>query len=611
MSRPGLRRAAGLLALVTAASLLAAVPGAAVSGGGAVADGTYAFAVKLEVGGAHGCSGALVAPQWVITAANCFPENAGQAGPPKVAATAIVGRADQNGTDGHAVSVVDLLFRTDRNVALAKLATPIADIAPVAIGSSPPTTGELLRIAGYGRTNVDWVPGKLHSATVSVQSMTANTLAVIGNPQTATTTCKGDAGGPTLRERNGTVELIAVHHTSWQAGCLDSTETRQGATETRVDDIASWIGQRLRGDAYTALATPTRLLDTRGPTGGHPQVLTAGEIVPLTIPDLPAGASAVAVNLTGVDASAHTFLTAYGDTLPTSSNLNIPPTRPAAVMAVVPVGTDRKIRIRNNAGTIHALVDLLGYYSASGASTYQPKDSAALVLDTRTATGGHQRPFTGGETFTLPIRGVADVPSNAVAVAVNVTGTQSTHGSFFTVFGQGERSGSTLNVEAGEDRAAQSIVPIGSDGAIRVFLHFGQAHALVSVLGYFVPGDSGSRFVALPTPTRIVDTRNPESPHPRALTPGEIMTLPVNGLPAQATAAAFNLTGVQPSGNTVITAWSHDVPFAGQPSTMNVSGGEITSNASTIRLGSGALVDIRNSVGTTHVVVDMQGYYTR
>src|SRR5689334_10638390 len=103
-------RAAGLIVLAAAGAMLAGLPGAAVSGGVPVPDGTYGFIAKVEAGTVRGCSGALVAPQWVITSGTCFPENAGVAGAPKVAAKATV--------SGQAVSIVDLLFRPDRNVAL-------------------------------------------------------------------------------------------------------------------------------------------------------------------------------------------------------------------------------------------------------------------------------------------------------------------------------------------------------------------------------------------------------------------------------------------------------------------------------------------------------------
>ncbi|WP_410613999.1 S1 family peptidase [Amycolatopsis sp. lyj-109] len=597
-------RAVAVLTAAAVVSLVTAVPGAAVTGGSPAAEGAYTFATKIEVGGVHGCSGALVAPQWVVTAAGCFPENGGQAGPPKLATKAIVG---QRGTAGTARAVVDLLFRSDRNVALAKLAAPVTDVAPVAIGTAAPAQNEALRVAGYGRTATEWVPDKLHTVPVSVQSVTATTLAVLGDPAAATT-CQGDAGGPLLRERDGVVELAGLHHSSWQAGCLGSSETRQGTVETRVDDIAGWIGLRLRGDAYTALPTAQRVLDTRTDTGGHQKPVAAGESVSVAIPGLPGGASAVAVSLVGVSGTASTFLTAYGDTLPTTSNVNLTAGNTAAGMAVVPVGPDGKIKVRNNAGDIDVLVDYLGYYSASGESTYQPKDKPDLVLDTRTSLGGHPGKLAAGEVVTVPVRGVGGIPADAVAVAVNLTGTESDSGTFFSVFAQGTPGPSTLNIRPDENRAAQSLVRIGDDGAIRIFLHHGQSHVLLSLVGSFVPGDAGSRYAALATPTRLLDTR---AGTPAPLGPGGIVTVAAPVLPSGATAAALNITGVQPSLSTFLAAWSHDLPYTGVPSTVNVTAGENTSNAATVRLGTGARFDVRNSAGSTHLVVDLQGYYTR
>ncbi|MDS0137855.1 MULTISPECIES: S1 family peptidase [unclassified Amycolatopsis] len=597
-------RAGATLAAVAVAGLLAAVPASAVTGGSPAAAGAYTFATKIDVGGLHGCSGALVAPQWVVTAAGCFPENGGQAGPPKLATKAIVG---QRGAAGTERAVVDLLFRADRNLALAKLAAPVTGVTPVAIGTAAPAPDEVLRIAGYGRTATEWVPDQLHTVPASVQSVTATTLAVLGDPAAATT-CQGDAGGPLLRERNGVVELAGIHHASWQAGCLGSTETRQGTVETRVDDIAGWIGLRLRGDAYTALPTAQRVLDTRTDTGGHQKPVAAGESVSVAIPGLPAAASAVAVSLVGTGGTASTFLTAYGDALPTTSNVNITGGRTAAGMAIVPVGADGRIKVRNNAGTIDVIVDYLGYYSASGESTYQPKDKPGLVLDTRTSLGGHPGRLTPGEVVTVPVRGVAGVPADAVAVAVNLTGTESDSDTFFSVFAQGTPGPSTLNIVPNEHRATQSLVRIGDDGAIRIFLHHGQSHVLLSLVGSFVPGDTGSRYAALGTPTRLVDTRTgPAAP----LGPGGIVTVPAAGLPSGATAVAVNVTGVQPSATTFLAAWSHDLPYSGVPSTVNVMAGENTSNAATVRLGSGARFDVLNSAGSTHLVVDLQGYYTR
>lgn len=53
--------------------------------------------------------------------------------------------------------------------------------------------------------------------------------------------CKGDAGGPALRDNGGTPELVAVNSRSWQGGCLGETETRRGAVGTSLHDIATWL----------------------------------------------------------------------------------------------------------------------------------------------------------------------------------------------------------------------------------------------------------------------------------------------------------------------------------------------------------------------------------
>jgi secreted trypsin-like serine protease len=96
-------------------------------------------------------------------------------------------------------------------------------------------------VAGYGRTATEWVPGRLHAAPFTVQSVTAATLALTG---AAGDTCKGDSGGPAFRESGGQAELVALNDTSWQHGCLGETGTNQGSYEVRVDDLGDWITQQ-------------------------------------------------------------------------------------------------------------------------------------------------------------------------------------------------------------------------------------------------------------------------------------------------------------------------------------------------------------------------------
>ncbi|MEU4212455.1 hypothetical protein AB0F13_21075 [Streptomyces sp. NPDC026206] len=74
---------------------------------------------------------------------------------------------------------------------MAKLAEPVGDIAPVAIASSAPVAGEAVRAAGYGRTEDEWVPDRLHSGTFAVDASGETTVGMTGAGNSAI--CKGDA----------------------------------------------------------------------------------------------------------------------------------------------------------------------------------------------------------------------------------------------------------------------------------------------------------------------------------------------------------------------------------------------------------------------------------
>ncbi|MCA2211737.1 trypsin-like serine protease [Jidongwangia harbinensis] len=273
-------RAAGALVVMLAAGLFGPSAAQAVSGGNPVAEGRYGFAVKVE-STARSCSGALVDPQWVLTAASCFPENIanGQTAPsgaPKVAFTAIVGRTNLSTSAGHQVAVVDLVGRSDRNVVLAKLATRVTDIAPVPIATAPPATGEVVRVAGYGRTATEWVPGLLHTGQFTVDAVHPAGLDVTGQGTAAI--CKGDAGGPAFRETDNRVELVAINDRSWQGGCYREDETRRGATQSRLDDLTGWVTEttRFRGVAafydYGGARTGLWLFDdVAGPGSATPR----------------------------------------------------------------------------------------------------------------------------------------------------------------------------------------------------------------------------------------------------------------------------------------------------------------------------------------------------
>jgi secreted trypsin-like serine protease len=228
--------AVGKLAVTAAIAglALAGVPVAqALSGGSVVPDGSYEFLARITAG-EKACSGALVDPEFVVTAASCLP-----ADPSGVRIA--VGKVNLATGTGHVTTAAKIVRHTQRDVAVVKLATKSTGITPIALSSTALAQNETLKAAGFGRTATDWVPDRPRVATFTVGALNATDASLTGDKDT----CKGDAGGPAFRDVDGTPQLVAVNRTSWQHGCLLVNETRKGSTGTRVDDLSTWITKQI------------------------------------------------------------------------------------------------------------------------------------------------------------------------------------------------------------------------------------------------------------------------------------------------------------------------------------------------------------------------------
>ena len=204
-----------------------------------------------------------------------------------------------------------------------------------------------------------------------------------------------------VQENPGTVQLIADVEGYYTAG-NDATNS-----------------------GYAAL-TPKRLIDTRSKTGGIGGRLPAWGHVRYTLPSsVPAGATAVAFNVTLVNAGSFGDLKVYPDssTIPNVSNINFAKgqTVPNQVIVQIPASRVIDFYLDSN-GPGDLLVDLEGYYSTSVTAKFVPIFPTRL-FDTR--TNFIPGPLQSGYWLVSSMSYYLGVPTTAMKSALyNVTVTQ-------------------------------------------------------------------------------------------------------------------------------------------------------------------------------------------
>jgi hypothetical protein len=249
-------------------------PSKAVIRGEAASDDVRPSVVRVESSKGELCSGVLIAPDVVLTAAHCVAEQA---------------RYKVTGTSGSRIRSVKALAasmhpefvpgttpRTQPGIDLALLLMeqPLgSEFTPLDVSRSAAISeGEKLIVAGFGlsRENAKSTARTLRQASLLAVGMlqVANRVQIVVDPVTLGETsgagaCRGDSGGPILRGASPAHTLVGI--VSWSSGPLNARARNACGGLTAVTPVAphtSWIQRRSQSlrDANQNADTPAALL---------------------------------------------------------------------------------------------------------------------------------------------------------------------------------------------------------------------------------------------------------------------------------------------------------------------------------------------------------------
>ena len=284
----------------------------------------------------------------------------------------------------------------------------------------------------------------------------------------------------------------------------------------------------------------------------------------LSIPAVPADATAVVVNVTVSEPDRDGFLTVWpcGSARPLTSNLNFASGENRPNLVVATRGAGGQVCFSGNA-TTQVIADLAGWYEPFDGTNarYNPLVPQRLV-DTRAAGQ-----VTAGAPLTVSVVG-GPVPAGATAVMLNVTAVEPDAAGFLTVWpcDQTQPVVSNVNYTAGQIVPNAVAVKTSATGTVCV-ASFAPTDVVVDRVGWF--GATGDLYQPA-EPVRVLDTRTGVGAASGKLAAEATLSLTVPGLPAGATGVIVNVTATEPDGDGFVTVWP-----CGQPrplaSTLNVS----------------------------------------
>ena len=416
---------------------------------------------------------------------------------------------------------------------------PYTSVAPLRIcdtraGNPSDLTGDAAQCNGTGDAgerlvagtpltiNVGGSFGVPADATTAVLNVTASNADAAGY----ITVYPAGGSAPTASNVNFKANIRVPNLVEVGLGTSGQVDIVSNTDVDVVVDLEGYVAPESLGGAglYEALATPARICDTRpdnfsGLTGGDAQCngtndsgsrLSGGSVLNVQVEGnggVPStGVSAVVLNVTAVNPSAAGYVTVYpgGTSPPTASNLNYQPGETVPNRVIVPLSSTGGISVTANQATDLA-IDVSGWYTTTGATTgtlFTPEPTPIRICDTRSGdpsrlsggaaqcngSGNTGDTLTASGTLPVTVTDLANVPSDATAVVLNVTATGATRQTHLTVFPSGTPPiDSDLNPSANESEANLAVATVSATGSIDIFNYVGSVNAVVDVEGWYAP----------------------------------------------------------------------------------------------------------------------------